>query len=395
MIVDPAAGTTPARRSSAGRAGGIGLRLHRWQYVGASHRTGPALASPRSSRTTSDFYFSKGDLPVVRTLRTPSPVALLRALAAALLLLASTTSLASAAARQWSAAVGAETSSEEVQANAFLPRALWIDAGDQITWTLKSGEIHTLTFLGGAPAPPLIVPNPSGGIMFNPAAVAPAGGSTFAGTGYTSSGLLAARGQTYSLTFPRVGDFPFLCLIHSQMTGVVHVAPAGTPYPFSQAFYDLQARGQAALLFADGLRLAGQARAAAGPSGVSVGAGEVIPVVGGVMDARFYPTRRTAKVGQTVLFHNPDPETPHTVTFGAEPAGGPLGAFTPAGTDGPGHATIGSPTQAVNSGFLGAAFPLGTDFRATFTRPGVYPYICALHDDLGMVGQIVVLPADD
>jgi len=37
--------------------------------------------------------------------------------------------------------------------------------------------------------------------------------------------------------------------------------------------------------------------------------------------------------------------------------------------------------------------PLGsTRFRITFTAPGVYPYICALHDDLGIKGRIVVLP---
>ena len=36
-----------------------------------------------------------------------------------------------------------------------------------------------------------------------------------------------------------------------------------------------------------------------------------------------------------------------------------------------------------------------TRFRVTFTQPGVYNYICALHDDVGMVGQIVVLPKDE
>jgi len=28
----------------------------------------------------------------------------------------------------------------------------------------------------------------------------------------------------------------------------------------------------------------------------------------------------------------------------------------------------------------------------TFTGPGIYPYICVLHDELGMVGRIIVLP---
>jgi plastocyanin len=33
-----------------------------------------------------------------------------------------------------------------------------------------------------------------------------------------------------------------------------------------------------------------------------------------------------------------------------------------------------------------------TRFRVTFTKPGTYPFICVLHDDLGMKGKIVVLP---
>jgi plastocyanin len=37
--------------------------------------------------------------------------------------------------------------------------------------------------------------------------------------------------------------------------------------------------------------------------------------------------------------------------------------------------------------------PLGvTRFRVTFTQPGVFPYICALHDGMGMTGEVIVLP---
>jgi plastocyanin len=41
---------------------------------------------------------------------------------------------------------------------------------------------------------------------------------------------------------------------------------------------------------------------------------------------------------------------------------------------------------------VGAGLPFGTTFSATFTAPGTYNYICALHDDLGMTGTVVVLP---
>ena len=40
---------------------------------------------------------------------------------------------------------------------------------------------------------------------------------------------------------------------------------------------------------------------------------------------RFLPSRIVVHAGQSVTWVNHDPETPHTVTFGDEPGGGPLG----------------------------------------------------------------------
>jgi plastocyanin len=31
-------------------------------------------------------------------------------------------------------------------------------------------------------------------------------------------------------------------------------------------------------------------------------------------------------------------------------------------------------------------------FRVTFTHTGTFNYFCALHDDLGMTGKVIVLP---
>jgi plastocyanin len=69
-------------------------------------------------------------------------------------------------------------------------------------------------------------------------------------------------------------------------------------------------------------------------------------------------------------------------------------------TDGARHAIIDATSDSTHSGFIVAApqerlgltqAPLGvTRFRVTFPSAGTFPYICALHDGLGMVGQVTV-----
>lgn len=107
---------------------------------------------------------------------------------------------------------------------------------------------------------------------------------------------------------------------------------------------------------------------------------------------------------QTVEWENDDPQTPHTITFGQERAGDPFppSANVTVDSDGARHATLNAPADSAHSGFILAApqeriglpqSPLSfTRFRVTFTHAGVYPYICALHDTLGMKGTITVLP---
>jgi plastocyanin len=140
---------------------------------------------------------------------------------------------------------------------------------------------------------------------------------------------------------------------------------------------------------------------------VAVGIGKVLATGGGhetVSLMRFVEPEQVIHAGATVEWTNHDPITPHTITFGEEPQGDPA---PPSGNvtldvDGALHAIITSTSDSVHSGFIISApqeriglpqAPLGTvRFRVTFTNPGVYPYICALHDDLGMKGRIIVLP---
>jgi len=307
----------------------------------------------------------------------------------------------------WQATVGTATKDNAVQVNAFLPVVMTVNVGDSVTWNLRSGEFHTVTFLSGAPAPALILPpaGPGQPPTFNPAVAAPSGGSTYNGTGIVNSGLLSAdppQPQTsFTLTFTAAGTYHYVCLIHSGMGGTLRVQAAGSHYPRSQATYNLRAKVDGNLLMAAGRNLQARTLAAARSSGarnITMGNSRLYRRAGSVTVMRFLPGRIVIHAGQTVTWTNVDPETPHTVTFGAEPPGGPFAAFGPSGAAVPGapgtpnHAILGSPGTAANSGFIGAGLPFGTAFTATFTAPGTYNYICALHDTLGMKGTIVVLP---
>jgi plastocyanin len=280
----------------------------------------------------------------------------------------------------WNVTVGAQNKDMGVQVSTYFPNDLTVDAGDSVTWTSATAEPHTVTFLNAGQTPPQ---DP-----FSP----PAGGKSYAGSGYFNSGPLlgmAAPGfaQAYSLTFTRPGTYTYVCLFHPFMTGTVHVQAAGAAYPENQAAYDRQSKELEQRFLAQGEALRGTARAVsvADPThtAVAAGAGNGTATV-----MRFLPDRLVVQVGATVTWTNRDPMEPHTVTFGPEPQG-PNADFTPVGLDGSAHATISFPGQQVSSGgFGGMASP--ATFKVTFTAPGKYPYICMLHDEMGMVGTIIV-----
>jgi plastocyanin len=139
---------------------------------------------------------------------------------------------------------------------------------------------------------------------------------------------------------------------------------------------------------------------------VSAGIGEIVATPGGAQNLavmRFKAATKVIHAGQTVEWTNTDPVTRHTITFGTEPADFmPPSANLTVDDDGARSATINSPSDSVNSGLIVASLhertgiaqaPLGvTRFRVKFTNPGVYPYICAIHDNLRMKGEVIVLP---
>jgi plastocyanin len=355
--------------------------------------------------------------------------------------------------KTWYATAGAETRDESVQADGFFPNEVWVIAGDSIQWTFgPQNEPHTVTFL--APnqvrplAPPPVGPPPGTPVVGLPVACGPfASSATYTGSNCVSSNVVA-DGAKFTVTFPNPGNYKLTCLIHTDMNGTVHVlanTAANAALLHSQQFYDVQGREEAAEILGDSDDAPGPFWGA-GPipdffspgNQVLAGVGKIVATGGGTQYGavvRFLSPVIEIHKGESVTWTNIDPTEPHTVTFGTEPA-----SFVPTvaynlGTplaDGTLAATVNCPNTAtcdadfvqegtksatyvssafINSGFIGAAAPdrpapgagippsgdtqvaPGTT-RITITFPvaGKYYYHCALHDDDGMYGEVIVLP---
>lgn len=305
--------------------------------------------------------------------------------------------------QNWRAVVGAQSADKGHQALAFLPNELWIHAGDTITWTALADDIHTVTFLTATQ----VVPSFQAGCPgYSPSGV------SFDGSTCVSTPPLA-KGQTFAVVFPKAGNYKVECLVHNIMTGTIHVLDTSVSLPHDQDFYDDQAAAQTKLLLAEAQAPMVMShdedavRVYSHKTNVTAGAGEVLATAGGTQVGslvRFLHGTIKIHEGDTVEWSNMDPQEPHTITFGTEPAN----LFLPSlnvtvDPDGVRHATINSTSDSVNSGFIAATLqdvpgvipenPLDhTRFRVTFTEEGTFPYICGLHDNLGMKGTVIVLP---
>ena len=236
----------------------------------------------------------------------------------------------------------------------------------------------------------------------------------FGGTNCVSSLPLVAGGAL-RCSLPKAGNYKLLCLVHPHMTGVIHVLAANAVLPHDQVFLR-QAGGEADARSANDadhdkehhsheqMEEMLSARVWHGNS-VAAGIGEINATAGGFQSlsvVRFLHGTIEVHVGDTVEWTILDPAEPHTITFGTEPLnpGPPVNVSFDA--DGGRHATLKFPGDSAHSGVIGAV-PMNQVgvpqspatipvFRVTFLKPGTYDYICALHDNLGMVGKVIVLP---
>jgi plastocyanin len=306
--------------------------------------------------------------------------------------------------RVWRVQVGASDEATMVEAMAFLPGNITINAGDSIFFDFGNPpRFHTVSFMAGQPVPPMVIPDtsaasPTAGppaLLINPAVAFPAGGTSYDGTAPVNSGVpLDPTTPPFVVTFPKEGTFDYLCLVHANvMKGKVVVQAKDAKLPHSQAAYDKVAAADWAKIVADGKEAAAKYRKATSKKQsdgttlweISVGAGN-----GHAEVMAFLPDSLSVKKGDKVRWTYHALTDPHTVTFSSgeappdlfqiEPqAGGPPKillnpqAFYPAG------GSTYSGTGYLNSGFMGEAFQGPTTYELTFDTPGDFDYYCIIH----------------
>jgi plastocyanin len=242
------------------------------------------------------------------------------------------------------------------------------------------------------------------------AAVETYSGVDFRNSGILSNGKVVLPNESYSLTFDTPGTYQYHCLLHPGMVGEVVVEAANAVDLPTQAEIDAQAAAEAAPLIemAEVTRVATtdpeMVRSDLGPGGTTfwyVPSGQFGP------DPRveifdFFPKDITIKSGDTVIwtstsFHQvaffPGQPAPEFIIPQEQAGGPPLLIINPAVAFPAKPAGEYDGTQPFSSGLIGlplAASPGGNTFALTFSEPGMYEYVCALHRALGMRGTVTV-----
>jgi len=237
-------------------------------------------------------------------------------------------------------------------------------------------------------------------------------GKPYTGADAIGSGFPTGSGppKPFVVKFPKAGSFTYYCVLHHGMKGTVTVVAKSKPVPSAKADaarVKVQlAKGLAALRRLDKQKAAANT-VVAGPD-TSTG-----PVL-----YRFTPAALKTKVGTPITLQmSTGTSEDHTFTFaknlkaaakaaeatfvgplaGTGTAGPPTIALDPKyayPSDAPGAAvTIDGANHGdgfVNSGVLdgSAATPFPQKFTVSFSKPGTYTYLCAIHTD--MTGKITV-----
>lgn len=310
--------------------------------------------------------------------------------------------------------VGAENPAVGVGLDAYFPATLRIHVGDTVRWVQNAHDIHTVTFLAGAPMPDLVVSAPSNPfnspLMLNPQVAFPSepAGGQYDGTTYANSGVMSldpGLPKSFSLTFTKKGTFDYVCVVHGMMmSGKIMVVDdseqVATPGQVAG-----RANAEIGRMLAQGIAMIPRINAMVPAATVNSDGTVTHHVLAGYMSGpidfmRFFPKRLNVQPGDTVEWKLGS--APHTITFRNGGPDIPPADFVPPDQGGPmlvldpvmlsPHNTDRPLTRTglYSSGFLpqpGATFSLKIgDIR------GQEAYECLLHDTSGMEGFLNVLP---
>jgi plastocyanin len=206
-----------------------------------------------------------------------------------------------------------------------------------------------------------------------------------------------------TLSFPKVGSYTLVCLVHGPMMKVTIVVKPKPAKVASPAQVSAKAKQQIAAAWASITKLTKTATPPANT--VYAGVGDAATLMG------FVPQKLTVKVGTTVTWENKAAMEIHNVVFGPSayidafekqydlfPGGpGAPNQVSPAlvyGTD-PGRPAVYDGSNHGNGFFasplIGSVPGLQHSTQITFTKAGSYHYFCLLHGE-EMSGDIVVTP---
>ncbi|HEU4975746.1 MAG TPA: hypothetical protein VFT50_11695 [Baekduia sp.] len=313
--------------------------------------------------------------------------------------------------------------------NEFFPRSIAVRAGDALSFRIAGFHAVNLPVAREAP-PALAVPaeglavagasdgagasfwfNGQPQLILHPSLVAgtPSGGA-YDGSAAAASGAPLAAGppKPWSVKLTKPGTYRFFCIIHPGMSGKVTVLPKGKPVPSAKADA-ARVRAQLRAAFKQAKALARRPA----PKGDVIEAGPDLS--SGVSLGRFTPATKRVKSGApvTLTMSSKTTET-HSFTFAREagtlkqvaqafiaplpgsPAGQPplLGLSAqvvyPSDVPLPPYDGTQHGDGFLNTGILDGdpTSPLPRSATVTFSKPGTYRYICAIHPE--MQGKVVV-----
>jgi len=330
---------------------------------------------------------------------------------------------------------GATADNPNWEMDAFYPSTLTIHAGDTVVWKHNSMDnVHTVTFLGPEKALPDFNIPPQGNppqSALNPNVFLKMGGNTFDPSQYMNSGVMASNipgPHEYQLTFSTPGTYTYYCAIHAvnlpdgqiaDMQGQIVVLPADAALPMTPAQVEAQARAEMAAddqaaMQADAQANHQTAATSSGPNGntvyhVNVGY-QMRQQIKDIDYMRFAPSEINIKVGDTVEWTVPTDHGFHNILLGSDDVPifnvvpqqvGPPKAYLNNevfGPVGPNSGTYNG-TGVTSAGIIvgkadvGPGAPFVSSYTLTFTKPGRYEYICALHDEMGMKAYVNVSAA--